>query len=216
MEWLFPYPAAVPETCFSPRCPAHSRMYPRSRSKAFRNAILWTWWLPLVAAVVAGAVKYVPDRNQPVEWLTTATIRLTLADGGVPDKGTMEAHVKILQSSTVTKSAEAKVKEAYPDLHSFLWTWWLPLLPAPWNWCVERLWPGVQSGFQAVLLGGGYGIVFMLLVSGLWAFFRPGWIQPSLEKIMKAAEALDPPDRTALLELLEGGASGEAGSRGAA
>ncbi|QIF03456.1 hypothetical protein [Roseimicrobium sp. ORNL1] len=94
-------------------------MYSRSRSQAFRNALLWTWWLPLVVAVVAGAVKYVPEMNQPNDWLTFATIRLTLADGGVPDKSTMEAHVKILQSSTVAESAKAKVKEAYPDLHSF-------------------------------------------------------------------------------------------------
>jgi hypothetical protein len=94
-------------------------MYPRSRSKAFRNAVLWTWWVPLVAAVVAGAVKYVPEMNPPQEWLTTAAIRLTLADGGVPDQSTMEAHIKILQSSTVTQSAKAKVKEAYPDHHSF-------------------------------------------------------------------------------------------------
>jgi hypothetical protein len=75
---------------------------------------------------------------------------------------------------------------------------------------------GVLSGLLASLVGAVYGIVFMLVVSGLWAFFRPAWVQPSLEEIMKAADGLDPTARTVLLELLEGGASGEAGSRGAA
>jgi hypothetical protein len=79
---------------------------------------------------------------------------------------------------------------------------------------MEKLWPGVMSGFRALLLGGAYGVVCMLLFSGLWAFFRPAWVQPSLDEIMKAVEALDPTTQAILLVLLEGGASGEAGSRG--
>lgn len=64
---------------------------------------------------------------------------------------------------------------------------------------------GVLSALLASLAGGLYGIVFMLLISSIWAFFRPAWLQPSLEEIMQAVDGLDPMTRTALLEVLEGG-----------
>jgi hypothetical protein len=86
-------------------------------------------------------------------------------------------------------------------------------------------WPGpatesdtnaMQSGLLASLAGAVYGLVFMLVVSSLWAFFRPAWVQPSLEEIMTAADCLDANGRVLLLERLVGGADTEVGSRNTA
>lgn len=63
---------------------------------------------------------------------------------------------------------------------------------------------GIRSALIASLMGGFAGIALMLFISGIWAFFRPARLQPSLDEIMKAAEGLDASERVALLERLVG------------
>jgi hypothetical protein len=90
-------------------------MYPRSRSKAFRNAILWTWWLPLLLAAGAAKVWYHYDKNQPEEWVALGKIIVTLPGGEAPDEAVIQAHMSLLKSSTVAELAAMRTKEQEPD-----------------------------------------------------------------------------------------------------
>ncbi|QIF03455.1 hypothetical protein [Roseimicrobium sp. ORNL1] len=90
-------------------------MYPRSRSKAFRNAILWTWWLPLLVVVVGGGWWHHYYKNQPEEWVALGKIIVTLPGGEAPDEAVIQAHVSLLTSSTVAEQAATRTKEQEPD-----------------------------------------------------------------------------------------------------
>ena len=91
-------------------------MRTRSHSKAFRNALLWTWWLPLFAAVVAGGVRYSFDKDQASEFIAVGKLVLTLPGGQAPDEATIKAHIRLLESASIAKQAETRTGDAHPEL----------------------------------------------------------------------------------------------------
>jgi hypothetical protein len=110
--WNLPAPP-----CFAPRFRHHAViMRTRSHSKAFRNAILWTWWFPLFLATIAGGLRYSFDKDMPDEWIAIGKLSLTLPGGESPDDATIEAHISILESSALAKHAETRAMEAHSEL----------------------------------------------------------------------------------------------------
>lgn len=91
-------------------------MPPRSRSKAFRNAILWTWWLPFVLAAAGAGWRYQYDKNVKDEFIAVGKVVVVLPGGGVPDEAAMQAHVALLESSSVAEQATVRTGNAHPEL----------------------------------------------------------------------------------------------------
>lgn len=92
-------------------------MRTRSHSKAFRNALLWTWWFPLFVAITAGGVRYSIEKDVPDEWIALGKISLTLPGGQVPDDATVEAHIALLESLSLAERVKARVTAEDPELH---------------------------------------------------------------------------------------------------
>jgi hypothetical protein len=232
-------------------------MYPRSRSKAFRNAILWTWWFPLLLAAGAAKVWYHYDKNQPEEWVALGKVIVTLPGGQVPGEEVIQAHASLLESSTVAERAASRTREQEPDqtppkghlkvtsgkgglinvvaygsegrstqvylnegLSAYIATVEdMNRNPSPAGEKLDRrvvpvilelAGPAFEKTREfaltmiVVVLGGGVaGMVLMLLISGVWALFRPASMQPSLGEILKAAAGLDATSHAVLVEWLK-------------
>jgi hypothetical protein len=231
-------------------------MHPRSRSKAFRNAILRTWWLPLLLAAVGVGWWHYYFKNQPEEWVALGKVIVTLPGGQAPDEAVIQAHALLLESSAVAGQAASRTKEQVPDLalpqdhlkvttgkgglinvtatgsegHSTLI--YLNEGLAAYIATVEHMRGNLSpageklnrqavpmileladSAFEkqkeftltliVVIFGGGVaGMALMLLISGVWALFRPASTQPSLDDILKAADGLDAVSQSVLVEWL--------------
>ncbi|MEZ0273840.1 MAG: hypothetical protein ACAH88_02955, partial [Roseimicrobium sp.] len=91
-------------------------MRTRSHSKAFRNALLWTWWFPLFLATVAAGVRYSFDKGEPDEWIAVGKLYLTLPGGQAPDDATIEAHIALLESSSIEEKASKLAMVEQPAL----------------------------------------------------------------------------------------------------
>jgi hypothetical protein len=233
-------------------------MPPRSRSKAFRNAILWTWWLPLLAAAAVSCWWYHQDKNMSDEYIAVGKIAVVLPSRQAPDEATMQAHVSLLESSTIAEHATVRTRETHPELRpptghlvatggkggiinivatgfedrgpqiylneglaAYIDTVEFirrhgssageKLNPQAVPVILELAGPAIAKRKEFVLpmglltLGGGVaGLVLMLLISGVWAFFRPASTQPSLDEMVKAAAGLDDISRSVLVEWLKG------------